>query len=346
LRTRARGRCTRGRGCGPAQPGSALAPGEFGADVALGSTQRFGTPLGYAAPTPRSSPPARNSFVACLGGSIGRVRRCARRTALRMALQTREQHIPARQGHQQHLHVPSPARRDGEHVRRVPRAGGIRAIADRVARLTAVLAEGLARLGLRVWRGPFFDTVRVEGPTADVKSWHDHAEAAGMNFRPLGPSAITISLDETPAKPTCQKFWPRWRRGPQASRRGSPGQRHRAADSLGAAAQERVLQHPVFAQYHSETEMLPLHAAAGGTRSLTDPLHDPARLVHHEAEWHGRDGAISWPNGAGCILCADPTSRGLPSHVPRAGACSGDGHVFGACRCSHAGSQASTPACW
>jgi glycine dehydrogenase len=41
---------------------------------------------------------------------------------------------------------------------------GIRAIADRVARLTAVLAEGLARLGLRVWRGPFFDTVRVEGP--------------------------------------------------------------------------------------------------------------------------------------------------------------------------------------
>jgi len=151
-----------------------------------------------------------------------------------------------------------------------------------------------------------------------------------MNFRPLGPSAITISLDETTSEADLSEFWPRWRPRAQASRRGSPGQRHRAADSLGAAAQERVPATPGLRAVHSRLRCCAT-SGAGGTRSLTDPLHDPARLVHHEAEWHGRDGAISWPKWGRLHPFARPTRAGLPSHVRELEACSGDGPpVFGA----------------
>jgi len=107
-----------------------------------------------------------------------------------------------------------------------------------------------------VWRGPFFDTVRVEGPTADVKSWHDHAEAAGMNFRPLGrrPSPF-LSTRHQRSRPVRN-----------SGRAGAAG--HKLPDVVALAKdieppipsallrKSAYLQHPVFAQYHSETEML------------------------------------------------------------------------------------------
>jgi glycine dehydrogenase len=134
---------------------------------------------------------------------------------------------------------------------------GIRGIAKRVARLTAVLADGLARLGLRVWRGPFFDTVRVEGLSADVKVWHDHAEAARMNFRPLGSAAISISLDETTSEADVSDILavlaPAGHKLPDVvslAREVEPP----IPDAL--LRKSAYLQHPVFAQYHSETEML------------------------------------------------------------------------------------------
>jgi glycine dehydrogenase len=232
-------------------------PGEFGADVALGSTQRFGTPLGYGGPHAAFFA-TRKEFVRRMPGRLIGVSVDAHgRTALRMALQTREQHIRRDKATSNictsQVLLAVMASMYGVYHGPV----GIRAIADRVARLTAVLAEGLARLGLRVWRGPFFDTVRVEGLAADAKAWHEHAEAAGMNFRPLGPAAITISLDETTSEADLTEILavlaPVGRRLPDVVALAKEVDPPIPAALLRKSA---YMQHPVFAQYHSETEML------------------------------------------------------------------------------------------
>ena len=232
-------------------------PGEFGADVALGSTQRFGTPMGYGGPHAAFFA-TRKEFVRRMPGRLIGVSVDAQgHRALRMALQTREQHIRRDKATSNICtsQVLLAVMASLYAVYHGPQ--GIRAISERVARLTAVLAEGLARLGLRVWRGPFFDTVRVEGSIADTKAWHDRAEAAGMNFRPLGPAALTISLDETTSETDVCEIWgvlaPAGKRLPDVAllaREVEPP----IPDAL--LRKSAFLQHPVFNQYHSETEML------------------------------------------------------------------------------------------
>ncbi|HEX7599866.1 MAG TPA: aminomethyl-transferring glycine dehydrogenase, partial [Polyangia bacterium] len=232
-------------------------PGEFGADIALGSTQRFGTPMGYGGPHAAFFA-TRKEYVRRMPGRLIGVSVDAQgHTALRMALQTREQHIRRDKATSNICtsQVLLAVMTSLYAVYHGPQ--GIRAISERVARLTAVLAEGLARLGLRVWRGPFFDTVRVEGSMADTKTWHERAEAAAMNFRPLGPAAITIALDETTTESDVADILgvlaPEGKKLPDVALLG------REVDPPIPDALKRksaYLQHPVFNQYHSETEML------------------------------------------------------------------------------------------
>ena len=290
-------------------------PGEFGADIALGSTQRFGTPLGYGGPHAAFFA-TRKEFVRRMPGRLIGVSVDAQgHTALRMALQTREQHI----------------RRDKatsnictSQVLLAVMAGlyavyhgprGIHAIAERVARLTAALAEGLARLGLRVWRGPFFDTVRVEGSLADVKSWHEKAEAERMNFRPLGTAALTISLDETtsPAD-VCDilaVLAPMGKKLPDLAallREVEPF----IPDAL--LRKSKYLQHPVFNQHHSETEMLRyIRRLEARDLSLTHsmiPLGSCTMKCNATAELL----PISWPEWSGVHPFA-PTSQAEGYHA-------------------------------
>jgi glycine dehydrogenase len=234
-----------------------LPPGEFGADVALGTTQRFGTPMGFGGPHAAYFA-TRKEFVRRMPGRLIGVSVDAQgRTALRMALQTREQHIRREKATSNICtsQVLLAVLTSMYAVYHGP--AGIRRIAEHVANLTATLAEGLARLGLRVWRGPFFDTVRVEGSATDVQSWHEKSVAAGMNFRPLGASALTISLDETTTLSDVVDIWtvlaPAGKKLPDGAvvtREVEPP----LPDSL--RRQSAYLQHPVFNQYHTETEML------------------------------------------------------------------------------------------
>jgi glycine dehydrogenase len=134
---------------------------------------------------------------------------------------------------------------------------GIRAIAERVAGLAAMLGRGLQRLGVKVKGGPVFDTVRVDAPAADVSAALARAVERGMNLRALAPDALAIALDETTTPADVEALLGVF--APPAAPRIDLVALQKEADVALPASLRRTsgyLAHPVFNSYHSETEML------------------------------------------------------------------------------------------
>jgi glycine dehydrogenase len=233
-------------------------PGEIGADVAIGSAQRFGVPLGYGGPHAAFFATRAEWTRKLPGRLIGVSEDAHGNRALRMALQTREQHIRREKATsnictaQVLLAVMS-----GMYaVYHGPR--GLKAIAERTGGLAAVLARGLERLGLRVRHKTFFDTVRVDGSAAEIAGWQAAAATRRMNLRNLGNEALTIALDETTTAADVERLWDVFAKDEKV--RGSLSVETLAREvSLpwGAAARTSAyLTHPIFNLHHSETEML------------------------------------------------------------------------------------------
>ena len=228
-------------------------PGEFGADIAVGSAQRFGVPLGYGGPHAAFFA-TRDEFKRQMPGRIVGVSKDSRgKPALRLARAERETHIRREKATSNICTAQALLANMASLYACYHGPKGLKQIAARVHRLTGLLAAGLEKLGCKISTDKFFDTIRVElanQPAADpLKSAATHQ----VNLRAVGPKAIGISLDETTSIADVAKIFQIFNDGKPLN--FSIGDLAPKSSQLTARTSE-FLNHSVFNRYHSETEML------------------------------------------------------------------------------------------
>ncbi|MCZ6828712.1 MAG: aminomethyl-transferring glycine dehydrogenase [Gammaproteobacteria bacterium] len=275
-------------------------PGECGADVVVGNTQRFGVPMGFGGPHAayfatreayKRSTPGR-----IIGVSIDR----RGNQALRMAMQTREQHIRREKATSNICTSQALLAIMAAFYAVYHGPEGLRRIAQRIHRFTAILASGLSQLGFSSDNSQYFDTLtfNIGDQQAAIVG---RAQAAEINLRIVDEDHLGISLDETTTRADVEQLW----------RVFSDSEKIPELSAIDEAVQDHpgipenlwreldYLQHPIFSQYHSETEMLrymrrledkdiALNRAMIPLGSCTMKLNATTEMV-----------AITWPEFAG-----------------------------------------------
>ncbi len=231
-------------------------PGEFGADIAIGSAQRFGIPLGYGGPH-AAFLSTHDKLKRRIPGRIAGVSHdTTGKPAIRLALQTREQHIRREKatsnictaqvllavmaGMYAVYHGPT----------------GLKQIAEHVHTLTRKLRAGLEKRGWAICDMPCFDTVCITLKTRQLTDILTKARAKWINLRKIDATHLSISLDETTTAAEIEELLEIFERTPPID--GRCGDVREKEYHIPATLQRKTpyLTHPIFNRYHSETEML------------------------------------------------------------------------------------------
>jgi glycine dehydrogenase len=220
-------------------------PGSMGADVVFGNSQRFGVPMGYGGPHAAFFA-TRDEFKRSMPGRVIGVSVDSKgRQALRMAMQTREQHIRREKATSNICTAQALLAIMAGLFAMHHGPQGLRNIGARVHDMTSTLAESLTASGLRLKNASWFDTLCVE--VDDAAQVIQRAEFAGFNFRKISSTSVGISLDETTTHKEllaiCGVFGVELHNG----RSGIP---------MGLLREIDYLSHPLFHDYRTETEML------------------------------------------------------------------------------------------
>ena len=227
-------------------------PGEFGADIAVGSAQRFGVPLGYGGPHAAFFA-TKDEFKRQMPGRIVGVSKDSRgKPALRLALGTREQHIRREKATSNICTAQALLANMASLYAVYHGSEGLKQIAARVQVLTNILAQGLEKLGHQVATKNIFDTVRVQLKSMQATDVLKIAKQHKINLRAIDEKTIGISLDETTSANDLPLLW-------QISNGDQPANLKVAdfkVNSQFTIRNSQFLQHQVFNRYHSETEML------------------------------------------------------------------------------------------
>lgn len=229
-------------------------PGEWGADVVVGNSQRFGVPLGFGGPH-AGYMSTRDAFKRSMPGRLVGVTVDAQgQQAYRLALQTREQHIRREKATSNicTAQVLLAVMASMYAVYHGP--DGLRRIAQRVQRFTAILAAGVQQIGLSLANSTYFDTLTIN--VSDAGAVHAAATAAGINLRQISATQVGVSLDETVVREDIVSLLTVLAQGKNVP----------DFAALETAATETVpstlvrssafLTHPTFSRYHAEHEML------------------------------------------------------------------------------------------
>ncbi|MDH4051691.1 MAG: aminomethyl-transferring glycine dehydrogenase [Rubrivivax sp.] len=231
-------------------------PGEWGADIVVGNSQRFGVPMGAGGP--------HAAFMACRddfkrqlpGRLVGASVDVHGNPGYRLALQTREQHIRREKATSNICTAQVLLAVIASMYAVYHGPAGLKRIAQRVASYTAILADGLTRLGHKLLTPAAFDTLTVETGD-DTDAILQRARAGGANLRRVSPRHVGVALDETTTREDLAALWSWFAAAGQAL--PTPDAYAKGVEPLIPEALRRrsaFLTHPVFNSYRSETDML------------------------------------------------------------------------------------------